>query len=167
LITQKLVNKNKENKMKRSSAVASVCLAVAMLSSCDTNKDVDGGISSVTYTTSNTVAPIGVGANDSGIVLSNITRSSVTWSCPPGYVVPTKLLNSLPSDGAPTEMDYEGTKITGKILSIDYEKEDEKWMVDFAGTSPIADGDYFGFYNEKDDQIDMFCTESGTQDNWS
>jgi hypothetical protein len=153
--------------MKRSSAVASVCLAVAMLSSCDTNKDVDGGISSVTYATSNTVAPSGVEATTSGIVLSNITTSNVTWSCPSGYVVPTKLLNSPPSDGAPTTIAYTGSETTIKGLSLLYDSNDNIWTIENDVTIPAPVGQDAVVHNENDDDIDMVCTEIGTQDNWS
>ena len=152
--------------MKRSSAVASVCLAVAMLSSCDTNKDVDGGISSVTYTTDNTIAPSVVTGPKTQIELSKATKNNVTWSCPPGYVVPTKLINSTPRDGNPTTIAYNGTRQIVLIMRISFRAINSEWNM--YEDLEIMPGKYnmVQINNNNMGMISIVCTKIGTQDNW-
>jgi len=82
-------------------------------------------------------------------------------------VVPTKLLNSPPTDGNSTTIKYTGTETTGRALFIRFDSENRIWYVSGQVAGAIYDDTDYDVNNDNDAAIDFICTEIGTQDNWS
>lgn len=143
----------------------SMIAAGALLSSCDTNKDTDGGVSTITYTTNNAAAPGNISFPITGITL-DATKTAATWSCPAGYVIPTALAANPPSAATNTTITCEvDPECSYKTAGVEYKT---KWEIntDEEGND-MKKGESSTFFNNDNFFMDVRCVPSSEKDGWS